>query len=317
MILFCDEKEDKERNFFKNMLAIMKRRIKRIVSSNLPDGAVRKAELYEKLNIFFVRLPYSLRELKKPSRLKMHRLKKTIQKVRSDYSIERCVFPESTPSGLNIDCCIKNPFSGHFIYTALLINILKAISGRKGKDIRDLSVAITHGGSYNQLYSYIRLLSPLSKFLTIITHEKELIQNKIDDIFEETGLAVRVTNNAASGIKDAEVVVNLSDLCDFNISKCIKSNAVVINYGSVKTDKIEFSDIIINDVDIVFSKKFENMIENDAYKFYKRTELSELILSNKLEVVSYVSGNNFDYAVIEEFSRQFENDGFGLSLVIE
>jgi len=31
------------------------------------------------------------------------------------------------------------------------------------------------------------------KILTIITHEKESIENMTDNIFEETGLAVRVT----------------------------------------------------------------------------------------------------------------------------
>jgi len=36
-----------------------------------------------------------------------------------------------------------------------------------------------------------------------------------DNIFEETGLAVRVTDNLAGGMKDAEAVINLADLGDF------------------------------------------------------------------------------------------------------
>ncbi|ODM26754.1 hypothetical protein A7W90_11320 [Clostridium sp. Bc-iso-3] len=312
LMLLCDEKEGTKKNLIKNIFNILRR----LLSSNLPDGAIKKAELYDEFNIFTVRLPYRLSELKKPNFFTMHRLKKIIRKLCSDYSIDRCFFPGSMPEELDIDCCIKNPFSGYFIYTAMLVNILKIISDRKGKDIRGLSVAIIHGRGHDLLYSYIKLLSTLSKYLTIITHEKDNVEKIIDDIFEETGLSVRVTDSVASGIEDAEVIVNLTDLCDFNISKNIKSNASVINYGSVKTDKIEFSDIIINDIDIILPKKFEEMMGKDVYKFYKKAELAEIILLNKLEIGTYAIGNSADYTVIDNLSRQFQNDGFKLIPII-
>jgi len=104
---------------------------------------------------------------------------------------------------------LKILFFGRFLYKALLVNILKLISEKKGKDIRELDVAIIHGNDYTFLHSYIKILSSILKFLTIITHEKESIENMTDNIFEETGLAVRVTDNLAGGMKDAEAVINL------------------------------------------------------------------------------------------------------------
>ncbi|HOM03461.1 MAG TPA: hypothetical protein PLH43_11635 [Acetivibrio sp.] len=308
LILFCDERDDNKRNLFKNILAI----IKRLVSSKLSDDAVKKAELYDELNIFIIRLPYRVSELKKPSRFKMRRLKKIIKKLCSDYSIERCFFPANLPDVPDIGLCIRNPFLGHFLYKALLVNILKMISEKKGKDIRELGVAILHGNEQNILYLYMKILSTISKFLTIITHEKELIEKIADDIFEETGLAVRVTDNVISGMEDAQVVVNLTDLCNFNLTKKIKSDASVINYGSINTDKIKFSGTIINDVDIILPKRFEEMMGKDIYKFYKRLELAEIILLNKLKIGTCTTCDNVDYSVIEELERQFESDGFSL-----
>jgi len=58
-----------------------------------------------------------------------------------------------------------------------------------------------------------------------------------DNIFEETGLAVRVTDNLAGGMKDAEAVINLADLGDFDIPGKMKFNEPVVNYGSINTDK--------------------------------------------------------------------------------
>jgi len=72
------------------------------------------------------------------------------------------------------------------------------ISEKKGKDIRELDVAIIHGNDYTFCIHYIKILSSILKFLTIITHEKESIENMTDNIFEETGLAVRVTDNLAA-----------------------------------------------------------------------------------------------------------------------
>jgi len=49
----------------------------------------------------------------------------------------------------------------------------------------------------------------------------------------------------------------------------------------------------------------------DVYKFYKRIELAEIILLNRLEIGTCTINNNLDYAVLEKLARQFERDGFG------
>jgi len=50
-------------------------------------------------------------------------------------------------------------------------------------------------------------------------------------------------------MKDAEAVINLADLGDFDIPGKMKFNEPVVNYGSINTDKIKFTDII-NSVDV-------------------------------------------------------------------
>jgi len=41
-------------------------------------------------------------------------------------------------------------------------------------------------------------------------------------------------------MKDAEAVINLADLGDFDIPGKMKFNEPVVNYGSINTDKIKF-----------------------------------------------------------------------------
>ncbi|HOP93143.1 MAG TPA: hypothetical protein PLP24_07195 [Acetivibrio thermocellus] len=311
LILFYDGKEGKKGDLIKRILNVLRS----FFSTKLSDDAVKKAELYDGFNVFTVRLPHKASELERPGRFKIRRLKKIIKRLCLDYSIEKCYFPHCAPDKLDIDFCVKDPFFGRFLYKALLVNILKLISEKKGKDIRELDVAIIHGNDYTFLHSYIKILSSILKFLTIITHEKESIENMTDNIFEETGLAVRVTDNLAGGMKDAEAVINLADLGDFDIPGKMKFNEPVVNYGSINTDKIKFTDII-NSVDVILPGKFEEKLGKDVYKFYKRIELAEIILLNRLEIGTCTINNNLDYAVLEKLARQFERDGFGFIPVI-
>lgn len=116
-------------------------------------------------------------------------------------------------------------------------------------------------------------------------------------------------------MKDAEAVINLADLGDFDIPGKMKFNEPVVNYGSINTDKIKFTDII-NSVDVILPGKFEEKLGKDVYKFYKRIELAEIILLNRLEIGTCTINNNLDYAVLEKLARQFERDGFGFIPVI-
>lgn len=306
LVVFCEEKEEKKANILESFLI----KIKRLIETKLPESSIKKMDLYESLNMFLVRLPYALSELKDSGNFKISRLQKILLKACDDHSIEKCILPESVPDSININRCIKNPFSGKFIYTSLLVNILKVISDKKGVGIRHLSVTILQGSNYSLLYCYIKLLSPLAKFLTIITHEKELIQKRIEDIFDETGLSVRVTSDIASGLDDADVVINLTDLSELNLQKNIKCSAWVINYGNIGTDKIKFEGIVINGISIGLPKRIERIIEKDTYKFFSKTELSEIIILNKLNIGTNIIGNNADYTNMERISTQFGENGF-------
>ena len=74
-------------------------------------------------------------------------------------------------------------------------------------DIRDLDIAILETNNRKLLHFFIRQLSPLAKFLTIITKEKESAQKDMEDIFDETGLSVRVTDDIASGLDGISILL--------------------------------------------------------------------------------------------------------------
>jgi len=85
------------------------------------------------------------------------------------------LFSSLCPDKLDIDFCVKDPFLDVFSISTTG-KYFKVDFRKKGKDIRELDVAIIHGNDYTFLHSYIKILSSILKFLTIITHEKESIE---------------------------------------------------------------------------------------------------------------------------------------------
>ncbi|MFZ5989861.1 MAG: hypothetical protein ACOYWZ_22420 [Bacillota bacterium] len=317
LVLFTKEREKHKLNFVRSCLIKIKKAFEKIFSiifkKSLHESSIRKIEIDANLNIFLMRLPYSLDELIVSRGLKLKGIQKTILRACMENGIEKCILPASIPKTINMNYCIKNPFSGNFIYTALIVYILELISDKKGISIRDLDVAIIHGRNYSILHSYIEFLSPVAKFITIITNEKKSIQDRIEEIFDETGLSVRVTNDIASGMDNADVVINLGDINDFIVDKEIKSDALIINYGNLKGDKFIFNNFVINGINVCLDKRFEGIIDTDVYDYYSKIELAEIILSKKLNIDANIIDNNSDYSIMQKLSKQFVEDGYRIT----
>jgi hypothetical protein len=164
------------------------------------------------------------------------------------------------------------------------------------------------------LHFFIKQLSPLAKFLTIITKEKELIQKEIEDVFDDTGLSVRVTDDIASGLDGINVFINIGNLGEFTSRKKIICNAVVINYGDMKSDQVKFTGEVINRINVGLPAGVEGLIDEEFLNYFSRIEIAEIIFVNKLNIRTNIFKNFADYNNMKGISEQFEEEGYIISL---
>ncbi|NLP14410.1 MAG: hypothetical protein GX383_08090 [Clostridium sp.] len=317
LLIFCDNDKREKKNIFAFLEGIKKLfciKIKRLFSTELPENSVKKITVARDFSLFFIRLPYSLDELKKLRRFTIRRIQKMVLKVCHDNSIKKCIYPQNAPDEIMDGFSIKNPFSGNFIYVSLLVNILKLLSINRDINIREFNIAILDTNSRNLLHFFIKQLSPLAKFLTIITKEKELIQKEIEDVFDDTGLSVRVTDDIASGLDGINVFINIGNLGEFTSRKKIICNAVVINYGDMKSDQVKFTGEVINRINVGLPAGVEGLIDEEFLNYFSRIEIAEIIFVNKLNIRTNIFKNFADYNNMKGISEQFEEEGYIISL---
>ncbi len=303
-------------NIFTKLKKLICMKIKRLFSTKLPEHSIKKITVDQDLNLFFIKLPYSLDELRKLRRFSVWRLQKAVLKACRDNSIKKCFYPSKVPDKIINDFGMKNPFSGNFIYASLLVNILKLISVKKDMDIRDLDIAILETNNRKLLHFFIRQLSPLAKFLTIITKEKESAQKDMEDIFDETGLSVRVTDDIASGLDGISILINIGNLDEFIPRKKVICNAVVINYGSLKNSQVEFTGGIIDQINVGLPASMEESVDEEFINCYTGNEIAEIIFVNKLNGGTNVFKDFAEYNIMKGISEQFEEEGYTISLPI-
>ncbi|TYQ15085.1 UNVERIFIED_CONTAM: hypothetical protein Cloal_1492 [Acetivibrio alkalicellulosi] len=310
LILFEEKKHNSNiNNIFKRFYY----KIKSLFDKDIYLSQVEKIEVDERVNIFFIKLKSSLDQINEFRQYKIKKIKKNINKVLKEYSIENCILPEEVNEDFMLDCCIKNPFSGHFIYTALITDILKIIAYKKGISVKELDIAIIKGNESSLFYSYIELLSPIVKFITIIDNDRQCCYNKIEEIYDDTGLSVRITDDIKSGVDGVDVVINMANMDNLYKSTRIKSNAIVINYGTINENDSFLSNTIINGISISLDKDFENIMNGYVGSSYSRNELAELIVCAKNNINANVINNNADKKIIQYISNEFKKCGYRIN----
>lgn len=307
LLFFSEEKENSANyNWIKRILY----KIKRFFSIKLGERSIMKINAGEGLDVFFIKLPYTLNEIKNSKRIALIKIQSILSKVCKDNSIEKCILPCCTPPNLNLKECIINPFSGDFIYKALLINVLEQISQKKKVNIRDFDLAIIHGSNHDMLNYVIEILSPLVKYVTIITREKEVAEKKTEKILDDTGLAVRITEDFKNGAVDADLIINLEDACNLPSEIRTGHGPVVVNFGKGVPDGYFAGCIVINGIKAVLDNKNRAVLKQEIYEHYSSTELAEIFIMHKLKLGLNIFKNYTDYSIMAKLSEKFMQDGY-------
>ncbi|WP_010680920.1 hypothetical protein [Acetivibrio cellulolyticus] len=305
-LIFFEGNEDKQLKRI-SIISVF-RKLKKLFAFKIIPVSVKKLEAGSDLAIYAVKLPYALNDVKNAGRFTRNKINKCILKFCTENTIDKCIIPAELDCF--IDRCEKSCFTGRIIYTALAINVLEYICAQKHSDIRKVDIAIIQGDKGALPYIFIKRLSPIVKFVTLVTNDRELMEKEIEEVCDETGLSVRITNDVESVLKSSDVVINFGNLKSYGIKNRFDSNAIVINYGEFEEQLLGAGNTIITGIDVGFGDKYANNFEDDIFNFYSHIEVAEIVLVNKSNLGITDAEDLAEYSVMDNFIKHFKEEGF-------
>lgn len=169
--------------------------------------------------------------------------------------------------------------NGKWLYTILLPEILTYITKKQNKEPEKTTIHILVNNPTEISINNIKLLSKKYKNITIITKHIEKFKKIEDQILEETGALIAVTNNKRKSLSKAQIIVNIDFPNEYINQYTINENSTIIDlYGGTKINKKRYNGIIIHDYEIEIKNKKEYTIDEKKYeqkeiyeaKFYKK-----------------------------------------------
>ena len=246
-----------------------------------PEALGQKDEVQtnDSINLHSIVLPFQLDELENINAGRVARVEQFIKNYCAQNKIGQVFLPEIISSKCRFKDFAVSSYKGRYLYQALFTNIIEDIYTKRGIKIRELDIAIVQGESREVLLSYVMLLAPMVKYLTVISEDKEEVEKQAEEIYEETGLSVRVTNDYKTGLKSADFILNLGTLTQ---GMKINPRAVILNYGDIGCSKAVSDNLVINGIEVKLPSKMASRLENNIFNYFNHLELSEMMIFHKL-----------------------------------
>lgn len=192
--------------------------------------------------------------------------------------------------------------NGNYLYESMLYEILEYIlNNSKNLNIEQVNLGLALNLlSYNRL-EFIKDISTKVKGISILTNDVSKFSNIANQIMEDTGLCVKVSNNPKSGIKNCDIVINF----DYDLNKNIDlnyNNCIVLNFNN-KIDKIKktYKGIIINDVNV-------NIEDNYILKYINPNKYRNIALAQSINESKDNLRINYLIGTKEKINtKEFEN----------
>ena len=193
---------------------------------------------------------------------------------------------------------------GKWLFKFLVVQVLEYIIKSQNKKIRDISIAFIVDTYNDLILYYIKILIGKVKNFTIVTKNRGRYRNIEEELFNEEGEILLITNNRRKSLKNVDIIFNF----DYNNEKInsfiINEQAIIINLKEkidIKTKR--FNGININDYEINFKNRFIEMLEwieqfenRDIYESYlykigNIKDIMNIINKDKVKIKNLI-GNN-------------------------
>ena len=195
---------------------------------------------------------------------------------------------------------------GKWLFKYLCLDIIKYIAFNKNEKIEEQEISILVNKNEMFIIGIIKEISEYVHNINIITKDIRLFQKLKNEIYEEKGMILNVSNNYRKSANRSNIILNF----DFSKKELEKVNvqrkSVIVNFeDNIKLDKKSFDGIFCNfcyisfsyDRYLEFKKRLNNFNKTILYEsfIYKQTYykniLNDFIKDNvKIEFLEGVRG---------------------------
>lgn len=145
-------------------------------------------------------------------------------------------------------------FDGRRLFVLYLEEILNIISKLLKTELNCFKIGIIADNGLNaEEVSVVKGLAKKIRFLCIISLNYKNFVQLGEEIYEETGLLVRLGKNIKNAIEDCDIIINFSNEPQFINSFKFSTNLVIINCGS-GLDSKNLRGVVINGLEMYCSK---------------------------------------------------------------
>ena len=199
--------------------------------------------------------------------------------------------------------------NGKTIFFSVIEQILKEIFWENELALQDIFFLTDYYKEKN--INLIRNLAPKVKTVNVVTEEIEKYKI-IEEMLQEQGNSVTVSNNKRKSLKKAKIIINL----DFELEKLNKyiifRNALIINLTQEKLIKLKgFEGITIRDIQLKLKKEENDFIVQNGLDEFNQLEIHEslqnkFLLPNGIEIEKlYGNNGTIDNKELENLIKSF------------
>ncbi len=276
------------------------------------ENWIKRTDLDDNIVIHLIKIPYSSDELIRMGAGKTLRIGRFIGNYCMQNHAE-CVIPDKIACVHGFEDFSRINVKGRFLYRALLVDMLEKICSVNDKSMYNMDIAVVHGRSMEELKAVISLLSPHVRYLTVLTDEKEQVENELNSICDETGLSIRVTGDRKSCFKNADFLINLGSLKKSFSGNRLRSRTLVFNFSRPAEIEIAGENMIINGIEVRLPEMLKEMLDKELFAFYGAYEIAELILGLKCGCLRSMESVVTNAALMKSVSELFLRDGYTVS----
>lgn len=204
---------------------------------------------------------------------------KKILRILNKHSVKNVVLSKETQKNeilINyLNSNNVNIFNGRWLEKYLAYEIIKYILVKKNIKKEKTEIAILINQIDEVSTENIKLFAKEFKRVNVVTNHIEKLKKIEENIFDEFGIMITITNNKKKSLKNAKIILNM-DFPEELINKFnIYDEAIILNLdGNAKINKKRFSGLNINNYEIALndddylSEEFyiRDIFESQIYK---------------------------------------------------